>query len=160
MRLDKNLNITKEWEGHAKDAAKAARQRVRKRMRERRYGLVDEDYMKFEEFGDVITQFFFQLQRNIENPIVHFRNIVGKIAFIVSLILKIGIWIASVVGLGLVADVIAKRWFGYQIDWNWMWERATNFGWIQLFVIAVAIVVIRRIIIRLNFPDTRLDPER
>jgi ubiquinone biosynthesis protein len=160
MRLDKNLDITKEWEGHAKDAAKAARQRVRRKMRERRYGLVDEDYMKFEEFGDVITQFFFQLQRNIENPIVHFRNIVGKIAFIVSLILKIGIWIASVVGLGLVADVIGKRWFGYQIDWNWMWERATNFGWIQLFVIAVAIVVIRRIIIRLNFPDTRLDPER
>jgi hypothetical protein len=160
MRLDKNLDITKEWEGHAKDAAKAARQRVRKKMRERRYGLVDEDYMKFEEFGDVITQFFFQLQRNIENPIVHFRNIVGKIAFIVSLILKIGIWIASVIGLGLVADVIAKRWFGYQIDWSWMWERATNFGWIQLFVIAVAIVVIRRIIIRLNFPDTRLDPER
>ena len=160
MRLDRGIDVTKEWELYAKDAAKAARLRVRKKMRERRYGLVDADYMKFEEFGDMTTQFFFQLQRNIETPIVHFRNIVGKISYIVSLILKLGVWLASAVGLGLVADVISNRWFGYQIDWNWMWGRATNFGWIQLFVIAVAIVVIRRIIIRLNFPDTRLDPER
>ena len=160
MRLDKSIDVTKEWELYAKDAAKAARQRIQKKMKERRFGLADADYMKFEEFGDMTTQFFFQLQRNIETPIVHFRNIVGKISYITSLMLKLGVWIASAFGLGLVADVISHRWFGYQIDWNWMWERATNFGWIQLLVIAVAIVVIRRIIIRLNFPDTRLDPER
>ena len=160
MRLDKDIDVLKEWEVYVKQAAKEARQRVQKKMGERNYGLVDSDYVKMEEFGDVITQFFFQLQRNVENPIVHFRNIVGKIAYIISMILKIGVWVVSAVGLGIVADVISKRWFGYEIDWNWMWERATTFGWIQVIVIAVAIVVGRRIIIRLNFPDTRLDPER
>ena len=160
MRLDKDLDVLKEWELYAKQAAKEARQRVRKRMRERRYGLVDTDYVKLEEFNDVITQFFFQLQRNVENPIVHFRNIVGKIAYIVSLILKIGVWVGVTIGLGLVADVIATRWFGYRIDWNSMWQRAISIGWVQLVVIVISIVVVRRIIIRLNFPDTRLDPER
>jgi predicted unusual protein kinase regulating ubiquinone biosynthesis (AarF/ABC1/UbiB family) len=160
MRLDKNLDVTKEWEIYAKQAAKEARQRVRKRLGERRNGLTDSDYVKMEEFGDLVTQFFFQVQRNVENPIVHFRNIVGKIAYIMSLILKIGVWLATAIGLGLIATVAAKRWFDYQIDWNWMWERATSFGWVQLVVIAVSIVVGRRIIIRLNFPDTRLDPER
>jgi ubiquinone biosynthesis protein len=160
MRLDKDLDVTQEWELYAKKAAKEARLRVQKRLRERNYGLVDADYAKFEEFGDVTTQFFFQLQRNIENPIVHFRNIVGKIAYIVSLMLKIGVWIACAIGVGLIANVVSMRWFNYQIDWNWMWDRATSFGWIQLVVIALAIVVVRRIIIRLNFPDTRLNPER
>ncbi len=160
IRLDKDIDVTKEWEAYAKQAAKEARQRVQKKARERRRGLTDADYVKIEEFGDVVTQFFFQMQRNIENPIVHFRNIVGKIAYISSMILKIGVWAASAVGLCLIADVIAKRWFGYQIDWDWMWQRATSFGWVQLIVIALAIIVGRRIIIRLSFPDTRLDPER
>src|SRR5438270_11743378 len=128
-------------------------------MRARRYGLVDTDYLKLEEFGDVITQSFFKLQRNIENPIIHFRNIVGKIAYIGSLILKIGIWMMSAVGFGLIADVILKQWFNYQIDWNWILEWASSFGWIKLLVIAVAFIVLRRIIIRLNFPDTRLESE-
>jgi hypothetical protein len=41
-----------------------------------------------------------------------------------------------------------------------MWHRAISMGWVQLVAIVVSIVVVRRIIIRLNFPDTRLDPER
>ena len=41
----------------------------------------------------MLTLFFFQLQRNIENRIFHFRNIVGKIAaYIASLFLKLGYW--------------------------------------------------------------------
>jgi hypothetical protein len=107
----------------------------------------------------MITQFFFQLQRNVENPIIRFRNIVGKIAYVASTVLKLGVTVAAAVGLGLIADNISKRWFGYQIDWNWLWNRATTFGWLQLLLIAITVVVLRRIIIRLSFPDTRLDSE-
>jgi len=56
--------------------------------------------------------------------------------------------------------VVARRWFGYEIDWASMLERATTFGWLQLALIAILLVVIRRIVIRLNMPDTRLGPER
>jgi hypothetical protein len=41
-----------------------------------------------------------------------------------------------------------------------MLERATTFGWIQLALIAVLLVLIRRIVIRLGLPDTRLDRDR
>jgi hypothetical protein len=118
------------------------------------------DYLQMEEFGDMLTLMFFQLQRNIENPIIHFRNIVGKIAYIATLFLKLGYLVGVAVALGLVADWISSRWFGQAIDWAPILERATTFGWVQLVLIIVVLVIIRRIVIRLNLPDTRLGSER
>ena len=99
------------------------------------------------------------MQRNIENPIIHFRNIVGKIAYIASLFLKLGYVVGLAIGAGLIADAVARRWFGHEIDWAPMIERATTFGWVQLALIAVLLLIIRRIVIRLNLPDTRLGPD-
>jgi hypothetical protein len=113
-----------------------------------------------EEFADMVTQFFFQVQRNVETPIIHFKNIVGKIAYIASLVMKLGYIAAAALGIGLIADAVAKRWFNYQIDWDAIIGRATTFGWVQLALIAVLLVLIRRIVIRLNMPDTRLDRDR
>jgi ubiquinone biosynthesis protein len=160
IRLNKDINVTKEWEAYFKEAAKEARLRVRKSMRLRRRGPTDGDYLAMEQFGDMITQFVFQLQRNIENPIFHFRNIVGKIAYIASLFLKLGYLVFVAVGLGLIADAASRRWFGHEIDWTSILEHATTFGWVQLALIMVILVIIRRIVIRLNLPDTRLGPDR
>ena len=160
MRLNPDLDVTKEWDAYAKQAGKAARARVQKSMKERRRGLTDMDYLKMEEFGDTINQLLFRLQRNIENPIIHFRNIVGKLAYVASLVFKLGFLVAAGVGLGLIADLISRRWFERQIDWTALTERVTNFGWLQLFIIAVLLIVVRRIILRLNQPDTRLNPDR
>ena len=160
MRLNKELDVSKEWEAYAKLAAREARIRVRKGMKSRRRGLTDMDYLKMEEIGDTVNQFFFQVQRNIENPIVRFRNIVGKIAYISSLIMKLIFLAGALVAVGLVVDVVARRWFRADIDWSDLLSRATSFGWVQVLLIAAALVVIRRIIIRLNQPDTRLNRER
>ena len=160
VRLHKDLDIIKVWEAYAREAAREARQRVQKSMRERRRGLTDMDYMAMEQFGDTMTQFAFQVQRNIENPIIHFRNIVGKIAYIASLVLKLGYLVAAAVGIGLIADAVARHWFGREIDWAWVLGNATTFGWLQLVLIAVLLVVIRRIVIRLGLPDTRLNADR
>ena len=159
MRLDRSLNVTEEWENYAKDAAKSARRRVQKTFRQRRGGLTDMDYLQLEQFADTLNQLLFKLERNIENPIVHFRNIVGKISYIASLVLKLGYSAGAALGIGLITDFISRRWFGHQIDWRLVWDQATSFGWIQLALIAVILVVMRRIIIRLNLPDTRLNPD-
>jgi predicted unusual protein kinase regulating ubiquinone biosynthesis (AarF/ABC1/UbiB family) len=160
MRLDKDFKITSVWEEYARESAKEARMRVQRRLRARRWGPTDMDYAQMEQFGDVVTQFFFQLQRNVENPIVQFRNIVGKIAYIASLVLKLGYLAAILLGVATVADHVSRNWFGHEIDWSAVLERATTFGWVQLTLLAIILVVIRRIILRLNLPDTRLDPER
>jgi ubiquinone biosynthesis protein len=159
-RLNRDIDIVKEFEIYAREAGKEARERVKKTMKQRLRGPTDLDYLQMEEFADMITQFFFQVQRNIETPIIHFKNIVGKIAYIASLVLKLGYFIAAAIGVGLVADAVARRWFGHEIDWHSMLERATTFGWIQLALIAVLLVLIRRIVIRLSLPDTRLDRDR
>src|SRR5436190_452474 len=83
-----------------------------------------------------------------------FWKIVGKIAYIASLVMKLGYMVAAAVGIGLIADAISRRWFGRQIDWASMLDSATSFGWVQLALIAVLLILIRRIVIRLNMPDT------
>jgi ubiquinone biosynthesis protein len=160
VRLHKDLNVSKVWQAYSREAAQEARQRVQRSMRQRRRGPTDMDYYSMEQFGDMVTQFVFQLQRNIENPIIHFRNIVGKIAYIASLVLKLGYLVGAAVGIGLVADTLARHWLGREIDWAQVFNVATTFGWVQLLLIAVVLVVIRRIVIRLNLPDTRLNPDR
>jgi ubiquinone biosynthesis protein len=159
-RLNKDINIVKEYETYARQAGKEARERVKQSFRQRLSGPTDFDYLQLEEFGDMLAQSFFQLQRSIENPIFQFKNIVGKIAYIASLLLKLGYFVAAAMGIGLITDAVARRWFGYEIDWASMLARATTFGWLQLVLIAIILVVIRRIVIRLNMPDTRLGPER
>jgi hypothetical protein len=60
----------------------------------------------------------------------------------------------------LLADSISKRWFGHAIDWSALAEQATTFGWVQLLLLAAMLVVIRRIVIRLGMPDSKLNPDR
>jgi ubiquinone biosynthesis protein len=160
VRLNKDLNITKVWEAYAKEAAAEARARVQKKMKERLCGPTDMDYMAMEQFGDLMTQVSFQLQRGIENPIIHFRNIVGKISYIASLFLKLAFLIVGSVGLGFVVNAVASRWFNYQIDWKSTYDQASSIGWVQAAAVVVLLVIIRRIVIRLNLPDTRLNPDR
>jgi hypothetical protein len=118
------------------------------------------DYLQMEEAGDMLTLFFFQLQRNIENPIIHFRNIVGKIAsYCLAFPGKLGYFGRYRGRHWPIADTVSRRWLGNEIDWL-RFSNATTFGWVQLALIAVALVVIRRIVIRLNMPDTRLNPDR
>ncbi len=117
-RLNKDIDVTREWQVYAKEAAEEARRRVQSNVRARLRGPTDMDYLQLEQIADMTTQFVFQLQRNIENPIVHFRNIVGKISYITSLLLKLGYWVVSLFALALVVDTILVRWFNYQLNWS------------------------------------------
>ena len=159
-RLDKDMDVTTEWRAYGKKVAKQSRLRVQKSMRERRRGLTDMDYLKMEEVMDTVSQAFFQVQRNVENPIFHFRNIVGKIAYIASLLLKLCFIVGAFIGIGLIADVVARRWFDRDIDWSAWTDRMLSRGWVQLLLLATCLVIIRRIIIRLNQPDSRLQRDR
>jgi predicted unusual protein kinase regulating ubiquinone biosynthesis (AarF/ABC1/UbiB family) len=159
-RLNRKIDIVKEWQGYQRERAKEASKRVKGNFKQRLLGPTDMDYLQMEEFGDMLTLMFFQLQRNIETPIIHFRNIVGKISYIASLFLKLGYLVGVAFAIGLVANWVSQRWFGHEINWAPIFERVSTFGWVQLALIVVALVIIRRIVIRLSLPDTRLGPER
>jgi len=118
-------------------------------------GPTDMDYLAIEQLSDTATHFLFQLQRNIENPIIHFRNIVGKIAYISSLLLRLGYLVAAAWAISLLASLVARHWFNREIDWSATLGKAISFGWVQLAVVVVAVLLIRRIVIRLSQPDTR-----
>ena len=46
--------------------------------RKRIYGPTNMDYVRVEQLADMATQFIFRMQRTVDDPVVHFRNIVGE----------------------------------------------------------------------------------
>jgi ubiquinone biosynthesis protein len=153
-RLDKEIDLARAYKEYADEAAKEASLRVRRGIKKRLLGPTDMDYLQIEQITDSVGQLLFQVQRNIENPIIHFRNIVGKLAYIVTLLLRFGYLAAGVIGAGLLANSVSMRWFDHPIDWTSLRETATSFGWVQLLLLAILLVLIRRIVIRLSQPDT------
>lgn len=159
-RLNKDLDVAKEYRAFIREMARGARHRMRKRLKSRLFGPTDRDYLVVEELGDMGSQFMFQLQRSVEEPIVQFKNVVGKIAYIARLLMRLGYLIAAGFGIALLSDKVSRQWSGTGIDWDHVTSRFTSFGWVQLVAIAAALVVIRRIVIRLSTPDSRPDADR
>jgi ubiquinone biosynthesis protein len=153
VRLDKTVDPIREWSNYAKLAGKDAKKRVLSLARKRVYGPTDMDYIGIEQLADLANQFMFRLQHSVEDPIVHFRNIVGKIAYSLSMLLRVGYITLALIGLGLIARLAAERWFGKQISSWEMLEAVTSNLWLQIIVLLILIVIIRRILIRLNEPD-------
>lgn len=154
-RLDRDIDLGRAYREYIQEAAKEARQRVRRSIRKRLIGPTDMDYLQIEQLTNSAAQLLFKVQRNIETPIIHFRNIVGKLAYIATLLLRLGYLAAAAIAVGLIANNVSKRWFDHEIDWSSLREAATSFGWIQLLLLAISLVLIRRILIRLSQPDTK-----
>lgn len=159
-RLDKDIDFVKEWTRYTKSASKDARERVLKEVRKRLTGPTDLDYLRLEQFGDMAGQFFFKFQRSVEDPFVQFGNVVGKIAYAVSLVLRLAA-VGVVIAGGVVAvDFIMRRWFGREIGFNTVLDAITDFGLVQLALVVVAVLIIRRLLIRVNEPDHKPSSER
>jgi ubiquinone biosynthesis protein len=156
-RLNKDIDFNAEYKEYAREAGKKARQRVQKAVGERFGGPTDNDYLTIERVGDTVTQFFFLWQRFVEEPAIQFKNIVGKIAYAVSMLMRIGYLVVVVAGFALITDFLAARWFGRQIVWTDVADRLVSLWWVQLVLVIAAVVLIRRILIRMGEPDRRPD---
>ncbi len=156
-RLNKDIDFNAEYKEYAREAGKKARRRVQKAVRQRMSGPTDNDYLTIEQIADTTTQFFFLWQRLVEDPAVQFKNIVGKIAYSISLVMRIGYLAIVVAGFAQVTNFLATRWFGRDIAWADVFDRLISVWWIQLMLLVVAIVLIRRILIRMGEPDQRPD---
>jgi len=66
-RLNKDFDISQEYRFYLRQVAKEARERMQKSFKRRICGPTDMDYLRMEQFGDMVSQLGFQLQRNIEN---------------------------------------------------------------------------------------------
>ena len=160
VRLDPHIDAVEEWKSYARRAGNDARRRVRKQARKRLWGPTKMDYLRIEQLADMAGQFAFRLQRSIEDPIVNFRNIVGKIAYSMSMLLRLCYLAAVVFGGAFLADFLARRWFGHSIPWSDIVDMAVSVGWLQIIVLVVALVILRHILLRLNEPDKKPDATR
>jgi ubiquinone biosynthesis protein len=159
-RLDRDINVAKEWQEYIKRAGKEARARIKERIRKRLNGPTKADYLQFEQLADTLTQFLFNWQRQVEQPIVHYKSIVGKIAYTVTLLLRLAGVLLIFVGIGGMVHVAADRLFHYSIPWTRIVEVVSSIAWLQVGALFGGLLLIRRLIIRMSQPDTKPDVER
>lgn len=155
-RLDRTIDPVKEWKGYARRAGKEARARARRFMAKRRNGLAPTDYLRIEQMVDTLNQAMFRLQRTIDDPVLQFKETAGKVSYAVSTFMKLGYFIGVLACLALLVEFGAERFFGTKIAW---WRMATDLysasPLFKLALVVVALVFIRRLLIRTNQPDTR-----
>lgn len=156
VRLDKTIDPIKEWKDYAKVAGKDARKRVHKEIKRRINGPTGVDYLRIEALADTASQFFFRVQRNLDDPVFHFRQTVGKLAFGISTVLHLAYTAAVFFGLAVVADYLARVVFGIDRLWSMATlDTIASFAWLKLTGVIIALVVIRQVIIRMSEPDSR-----
>jgi predicted unusual protein kinase regulating ubiquinone biosynthesis (AarF/ABC1/UbiB family) len=160
VRLDKDIDPLKEWKDYARQASKEARRRVNREVRKRLDGPTDMDYLRIEQFTDMANQFMFRLQKTVEDPILHFKNTVGKIAFGVSMVLGLAYTGAILIGIAVLANFIADNLFGRELPWRFIMEAIGSSIWLQLAFVLLGILFIRRLLIRMNEPDSKPDSRR
>jgi ubiquinone biosynthesis protein len=153
LRLNKDIDIVQEWTIYTEWAGRTARKRMHKQVRKRLGGFTKMDYLRIEQGIDIADQFLFKLQRSVDIPVVEFRNIAGKISYVMSLLIRIGYF--GIVGgaAAVVVDQIAKRLFDHAIDWPQLIELLMTYRLTQLILVVASLVLIRRILIRLSEPD-------
>jgi ubiquinone biosynthesis protein len=159
-RLHPNINVADEWAAYAKKAGRQARDRVQKRLRDRLVGPTGGDYLEMELFSDTFRQYLFNWEREVEQPVVHYRSIVGKIAYVATVFLRLASVLLILVGLAACVHYLVDAYFGYSIPWQRLAIALRGVGWLQIGGILVGFLVIRRLLVRLSQPDSKPDVER
>jgi ubiquinone biosynthesis protein len=156
-RLDKSINFGQEYAAYAKEIAKEAREHARNSAGKGSVGLSDTNYLALEQVADSSAQFFYKLLRGVEDPLVHFRNIVGKLSYTAVMLLRVGYLALAIAGVAALAGAISKGWFGHGVEWSAL-LLAVIFSnqWIALAAFVAVLVLIRHLVIRLNLPDKRV----
>jgi ubiquinone biosynthesis protein len=158
VRLDKDVDPVQEWQGYAKKAGKEARRRVRSAFQKRSNGLTSVDYLRVEQLADMANQFVFRLQRSIEDPIFHFKDTVGKIAYGISLLLRIVYSVGILVVAATIGDFVAESFFGVHLSWPAaVLEAFSTSPWLKILLLIATLVVMRQVLIRINAPEPRRD---
>src|SRR5208282_5593055 len=109
--------------------------------------------LRIEQLADAANQFAFKFQRSAEDPIERFRNISGKVSYTISVLLRIAYLTLILAALGHVAELVADRCCGRKISWSAILESAASAVWFWVIVLFAAVVVIRRILMRVSEPD-------
>jgi ubiquinone biosynthesis protein len=153
IRLDKNIDIVREWTIYTEWAGRASRKRMHKQLRKRLGGFTKMDYLRIEQGIDIADQFLFKLQRSVDIPVVEFRNIAGKISYVMSLLIRLGYLGILGGAAAVIVDQVAKRLFDYTIDWPRLIETLMTYRLTQLVLVVAALVLVRRVLIRISEPD-------
>ena len=154
-RLNKDIDFNEEYKRYVSKAAKRARKRVQKEINDRSSGPARDDYLMIEQLADTATQSFFAWQRFVEEPAIEFKNIVGKIAYAFSVLIRIGYFALFAGWVVLTIDFFARRWFNRQIEWSNVFEQIVSIWWVQILLFLTALVLLRRLLLRMAEPDQK-----
>jgi ubiquinone biosynthesis protein len=156
FRLDRELDLSKEYGRYAKDAGKRARKRVTKALRRRALrGPGDNEFVAWEELGNMGEQMKGRIQHFLDSPRHNFMAVIDKAYYGLMVLLQaVGIGIA----LHLVLVLIFSAYNNLSGRNLSLWSTITTFAkhpLYQLVPLAVILIAIRKVLDRVSDPDVR-----
>ena len=155
FRLHKDMEMDVEYERYDDSASKRARKRVQRKFAKKlRKGLSATDYLRMEDVSHQTSTLLARIQRDLDNPQHISAQAIGKAAFGVSVALKLLVVIVlahliAVIGLSAYRSVLGDA----PLDtWGVLVEVVNNSAY-QFILLVVALVVIRRVLLRVEDLD-------
>ncbi len=156
LRLWKHLDMAWEYRRYFCQAGERARRRVRREVRKRlKKGFTRIDYMKIEEMWRLGNQFIERAQHALDIPYFSFSSMVGKMAFGVSALLKLIAMGCGVYLLALLVNSGHGLITGREMNLLSLLRTILKFRFTQPVLLCVALLMVRRILVRLQDVDTQ-----
>ncbi len=159
-RLYPRLDGAKEFKRYFRSAAKRSRKRVHRAFFRRLLGPRDEDLLNLERFKEVSTQVFDRIQDYVDTPKFSYAEGVGKVAYVVSLLIKTSInlfVLTLLMGAGRLFYLLGQG--GTLASGNLQLMRCLD--WVlqseayHFTVLVMLVVVVRKLVIRLDTFEVR-----
>jgi predicted unusual protein kinase regulating ubiquinone biosynthesis (AarF/ABC1/UbiB family) len=151
FRLWVSLDQVEEFREYHREAGKRARKRVHRAIAKRLHrGLTKNDYVRIENLNRMAGQILQRVQHYLDIFEPGFMRVIGKLAFVATLVLRLGTWALGiyVVGTGLVTGYKALHGEAATIHLN---VGALTLGWRGMLLGALLTwFLIRRVLVRIR----------
>jgi predicted unusual protein kinase regulating ubiquinone biosynthesis (AarF/ABC1/UbiB family) len=153
-RLCREVKADDEYGRWFKRAGRRAERRLRKQLRRRlRRGLMPEDYLRIEDMMRLGQQMVERVQNELDRPRHQFQQMLGKVGFIASFLLKVSSYLLGLHALVVTWLYVRGIMTGVRVDlWQAFRQTISTEGY-QIALAIFGVLLIRRLSKRLQDVD-------
>jgi predicted unusual protein kinase regulating ubiquinone biosynthesis (AarF/ABC1/UbiB family) len=155
FRLSVSLDMRDEFRRYHRKAGKRARKRIRQAFWRRvEHGLQHEDYLEIANIWSIGQRILGRVQNYLDTPSLNFAREIGKIAYSVSMLLRVaaaalGTYLAAVAGVR-----IYERATGEAVRASGLLGTVTSAGLFEIAASGVLFILLRKMIVKLQEQDS------
>ena len=158
-RVNPQLDPQKEFKRWARDADRKARKRAMRSVQDRLLGPTGSDFTKLEELSTIVESGLNRLQHYLDRPDYNFVYSIGKMAYVVSTIVKNGIFVFIFIMALAILRMFQAQIMGYHLDGRVALLEAIRWALNNKVILAglviYLLITIRKVLFRVEDLDVR-----